>query len=170
MGIKDDCSDSVSRLLSGAARTITSVHSSWLVTLGKTGVLNARPMGRLPRDLDEDAWTIRFLTDARSRKASDIEHYGKATVTFQDADDAFVALVGLTRLREEISEVNRRWKEGYNVYFPTEQDRANAAFLEVVPQCMELWIRGVTPEPFGLRPARLERNGQGGWQMVTCER
>jgi hypothetical protein len=30
---------------------------------------------------------------------------------------------------------------------------------------MELWIRGVTPEPFGLRATVLERDA-GGWRLV----
>ena len=30
---------------------------------------------------------------------------------------------------------------------------------------MELWIRGVTPEPFGLRATVLERD-HGGWRLV----
>jgi hypothetical protein len=29
---------------------------------------------------------------------------------------------------------------------------------------MELWIRGVTPEPFGLLPTVLERDAGGGWR------
>jgi hypothetical protein len=28
---------------------------------------------------------------------------------------------------------------------------------------MEVWIRGVTPEPFGLLPTKLER-GEGAWR------
>lgn len=166
---KDGYSDSLTAVLHAAARTITSVRSSWLVTQAETGALNARPMGRLERDLDEDAWTIRFLTDGRSRKACDIRRAGQATVIFQDAEDAFVTLAGLTNLREEASEIDRCWKNAYSVYFPTEQDRACAAFIEVVPRCMELSIRGVTPEPFGLRPVRLERSGRGAWRWVMRE-
>jgi hypothetical protein len=32
---------------------------------------------------------------------------------------------------------------------------------------MELWIRGVTPEPFGLRATALERDADGGWRVVA---
>ena len=38
-----------------------------------------------------------------------------------------------------------------------EMDRANAIFVEVRIDSLELWIRGVTPEPFGLKTTRLER-------------
>lgn len=164
--MEDNGTDNVPRLLRGAAQTITSVRYSWLVTRAESGPLNARPMGRLPRDLDEDEWTIRFLTDARSRKAAEIRRAGTATVIFQDAEDAFVTLVGSAWLREEMPEINRCWKSSYNVYFPTEQDRANAAFIEIDARCMEIWIRGVTSEPFGLRPTRLERDARGGWRQI----
>jgi hypothetical protein len=44
---------------------------------------------------------------------------------------------------------------------------ANAAFIEVEIKRMELWIGGVTPEPFGLRPTVLERVSGGEWRLVS---
>jgi len=32
---------------------------------------------------------------------------------------------------------------------------------------MELWIRGVTPEPFGLRATVLQRDTGGGWRLTA---
>ena len=34
---------------------------------------------------------------------------------------------------------------------------------------MELWIRGVTPEPFGLQTTVLERDRQGAWHCASPE-
>jgi hypothetical protein len=56
-----------------------------------------------------------------------------------------------------------------SAYFPTEKDRANAAFIEITVQQMDLWIRGITPEPFGLRPMKLERNAVGAWMRTSQE-
>jgi general stress protein 26 len=75
-------------------------------------------------------------------------------------------LIGAATLRESASEVRRRWKAAYNVYFPSEQDRANAAFVEIETERMELWIRGVTPEPFGLHTTILERDASGNWRVI----
>jgi general stress protein 26 len=156
----------VSRLLAGAAKAIASVRYCWLVTEAKAGDINARPMGRVLPDPDQNDWIIRFVTDGRSRKASDIRGAGKVGLVFQhDPDDAFVALTGRATLLERASEVRRLWKNAYNVYFPSETDRANAAFVEVSIECMELWIRGVTPEPFGLHPTKLERDSGGTWHL-----
>ena len=156
----------VSRLLAGAAKTIARVRYCWLVTEAETGGANARPMGRLMPDVDESEWTICFVTGGRSRKASDIRHVGKVGLIFQhDQDDAFVVLSGRAALIETATEVGLLWKNAYNAYFPTEADRANAIFIEVKAERMELWIRGVTPEPFGMRPTVLERDAADIWRL-----
>ena len=163
---KPDAVD-VSRLLAGAAKTIGSVRNCWLATASDAGVANFRPMGRLARDGDDDGWKIRFLTDGRSRKASDMQRESEVAIIYQnDPDDAFVTLVGKAALNDSESEIRKRWKAAYNVYFPTEADRANAVFVEIEVERMELWIRGVTPEPFGLHATVLERNAEGGWRVA----
>ena len=164
---KPDAVD-VSRLLAGAAKTIGSVRNCWLATASDAGVANFRPMGRLARDGgDDDGWKIRFLTDGRSRKASDMQRESEVAIIYQnDPDDAFVTLIGRATLRERAAEDGKRWKAAYNVYFSSEQDRANAVFVEIEVERMELWIRGVTPEPFGLHATVLERNAEGGWRVA----
>jgi general stress protein 26 len=156
----------VSRLLAGAAKTVASARYCWLATTDENGRVNARPMGSLLRDPDESDWTIRFVTDGRSRKASDIRRVGKVTVLFQHGEDSFVTLIGRAMLHEDASEVRQRWRSAYSVYFPSEQDRANAAFVEIGAERMECWIHGVTPEPFGLAPTILERNASGEWRLI----
>lgn len=159
----------VSRLLAGAARAIANVRYCWLTTAAEAGGANSRPMGRVPPDPGESEWKIRFLTDGRSRKVSEIRRAGKATVIFQhDPDEAFVTLAGAATLHDDGSEVSRRWKRAYDTYFPSERDRANAAFVEVDVERMELWIRGVTPEPFGLHATVLERDVGGAWRLVSA--
>ena len=158
----------VSRLLAGAASAIAKARNCWLATAAWEGGPDLRPMGRLPPEPGDNDWTIRFITDGRSRKASDIRRGGKVALIFQfDADDAFVALSGSAKLLEGASEVRRRWKDAYNQFFPTESDRASAAFLEVEAERIELWIRGVTPEPFGMQTTTLERDAAGAWRLIA---
>ncbi len=142
---------------------MASVPYCWLVT--NVDGVQARPMGRLPPEVGEDAMTVRFLIDDRSRKASEIRRAGTVTAIFENqADDAYVAVTGTAILQEDRSEVRRRWKRGYDLYFPSEKDRAHAAFVEVAVERLELWIRGVTPEPFGMNTTMLERDGEG-WRL-----
>ena len=159
------------RLLAGAARTIANARFCWLATISEAKAPSLRPMGRLPPEPGDDDWTMRFITDGRSHKASDIRRAGKVALNFQlEAEDAFVALTGAATLSESESEVRRRWKDAYDPFFPSATDRANAAFLEVEAKRMELWIRGVTPEPFGLQTTTLERDVSGAWRVINGDR
>ena len=91
----------VSRLLAGVARTIESARYCWLATAAENGLANMRPMGRLLHDAGEDEWTIRFITDARTRKVAEMRRAGTVTIIFQhDPDDAFVTLIGKATLCE----------------------------------------------------------------------
>jgi general stress protein 26 len=156
----------VNRLLAGASRTIEKVRYCWLLTAAGAATTRCRPMGRLPRDADDDEWTLRFLTNGRSPKVADMRRDGHVSVLFQhDPDDAYAALTGKASLAEGEAEIRRRWVPAYNAYFPTEADRSNAIFLTIDVVRMELWIRGVTPEPFGLRTTVIERNATHGWRL-----
>lgn len=159
-------SDALNRLLAGAADAIAAVRSCWLVTAEGGGFRHARPMGRLQRDLQADDWRVRFVADGRSRKTREIQDGPGVTVTFQHGDAAFVALAGVATLRHDVSEAELLLHKSFELYFPTEQHRANATIIEIDVQEMELWIRGVTAEPFGLKPTRLERDETRVWSLV----
>jgi general stress protein 26 len=161
-GERDDVE--VGRLLTGAAKAIARVRYCWLVTEAETGGVNARPMGRVLPGPDENDWNVRFVTDRRSHKASDIRRAGNVVLIFQyDPDEAFVTLIGRAgTLIERASEVGRVWKDNYDSYIPSEADRANAAFVEVSVERMELWIRGVTQ---GSHATKLRRDAGGTWRL-----
>jgi general stress protein 26 len=154
-------------LLAGAAKTMASVRYCWLVTTAADGSVHGRPMGRIPPEPGEDALTVRFLANGRSHKVAQMRRGGSVTAIFEhQPSDAYVAVTGTPVLREDPSVVHRRWKRGYDTYFPSEADRASALFVDVAIERLELWIRGVTPEPFGMTATVLERGGDGGWRLV----
>jgi general stress protein 26 len=162
---KSDSID-VTPLLDGAAKTMRNARYCWLATASEAGVPHARPMGRVLNDPGEDRWKVRFLTDRRSKKAADMRRSSEVSILVQhDPDLAFVTLVGKAELHEDVSETRSRWKAAYDVYFPSAADRANAIFVEVLIERMELWIRGVTREPFGLRATVLARDAEG-WRLI----
>ena len=159
--------DPVARLVAGAVKAIAGMSYCWLATPDRLGLISARPMGRLPPAPGDEDWLLRFVTDDRSRKISEIRRGGEVTLIFQrDADDAYVALFGEPTIRPDASADRRLWREAYEAYFAGESERAHAAFLEVRVDRMELWIRGVTPEPFGLRPTMLDRDATGVWRAI----
>jgi general stress protein 26 len=159
--------DTVARLLEAAARAVAGIGYCWLATPNRFGLISTRPMGRLKAASDDDEWLIRFVTDDRSRKISEIRRGGEVTLIFQrEADDTYISMFGEPTIRPQASADRRLWREAYEAYFPAEGESAHAAFLEVRVERMELWIRGVTPEPFGLRPTRLDRDAAGHWRAI----
>ena len=157
--------DGIGRLLEGAAKVTARVRYCWLLTEAEKGSA-ARPMGRILSSSDADHWIIRFVTDRRSRKASEIQRSGNVQLIFQDeAEEAFVVLIGNAAVLTSPTQIRQFWKEAYRAYFPDEEDKANAIFVEVEVQRMRLWIRGVTPEPFGLQPVVIERDAPGNWRL-----
>lgn len=185
--------DDFSRLVAGAAKVVARVRYCWLVTetgleasakanpsdaVTASGVAPragvtwptavARPMGRILSDTPEHDWTLRFVTDLRSRKVNEIQHAGTVQLILQDdANEAFVVLGGSAIVLSDESATRQWWRQAYARYFPTEEDRTYAAFVEVKVERMRLWIRGVTPEPFGIHPVELERDGVGNWRAWT---
>lgn len=153
-------------LLAGADQVVTTARSCWLLLPSDGPVPSARPMGR-PMRCSGEEWIFRFVTDGRSGKCSAVLRARALAVILQrETDDAFVVLSGNAALLSEPSEVRKHWRDGFKAYFPTEEDRANAKFIELTVTRMELWIRGVTPEPFGMRPSILERIGAGAaWRL-----
>ena len=152
-------------LLTQAARIVKSQPYCWLATAPESGGVRLRPMGKIA--FNTDAWTIHFITDGRSRKASDLRRAnGVSVVCGREADDAYIVLVGTASLRENPSEVRKRWKDAYDTYFPTETDKENAVFIEIDIDGIELWMRGFTPEPFGMHTTRLQRDA-GGWRVTS---
>src|SRR5271168_5207787 len=165
MSLADNAAD-VNRLLRAAAETIGKLRYCWLLTTAGKGGIRPRPMGRMPRDSDEDEWTLRFITDGRSPKVADMRRVGNVSVIFQhDPGDAFVALAGKASLAESKPEIRRRWTAAYDAFFPAGPERSSAIFVTVDVARVELWIRGVTPEPFGLRTTVIERDATRGWRL-----
>jgi general stress protein 26 len=160
----------VAHFVEGAAKVAARVRSCWLITESKEGGCTARPMGRIQPAKDDDRWMIRFVTNRQSQKAREIHRSRRVELIFQDdAEDAFVVLAGNASVLTDPSAIQRLWKDAYDAYFPSADERANGTFIEIEVQRMRLWIRGITPEPFGVHPVVLERDAKGHWKHCVAE-
>lgn len=157
------------RLLAGVSTATKHAPYYWLATASEDGPANVRPMGRLLERVGDgaDEWLIAFFTDGRSHKAADMRRDSRVTVILQhDASAAFVAFSGRAKLVESKHEVDKRWRDEYNAFLPSPGDRAHVVFVDVDVERMELWIRGVTPEPFGFHTTTLVRDTKHGWRVA----
>ena len=154
--------NAVQGMLEGATTVIRHARFCWLVTENYESNPAVRPMGPI-LEADE-LLQVRFITDRRSRKAEQIWNNGHVQLLFsRESADAFVILVGDAFVVTEREEIAARWKRSYVQYFPTPEDRLNAAFIEVRPRVLKLWIRGVTPESNGFRPTVLTCSNGSEW-------
>jgi general stress protein 26 len=84
---------------------------------------------------------------------------------FEGGYDAFVSLAGAAEVISNPAVVGRRWISDYDRIFPNLADKANAVFLDIRAEELRLWIRGLTPEPFGVRSSTLRRPLDGDWRL-----
>jgi general stress protein 26 len=158
----------VERLLTATRNTMAKARYCWAVTAAADGTANARPMGKLPSAPDRDEWKIWFLTRRSSRKAKEILQTGRITIVYQhDTDDACVTLIGRASLMEDRTAMRAQWQKPWNLFFPGGAEDANAVFVDADIDRIELWVRGVTPEPFGTRGEILERDAGGRWSVIA---
>ena len=83
-----------------------------------------------------------------------------------DADDSYVTLIGRGVIIADRALLRARWQPAWNQFFPAGADDETAIFVQLEADRIELWVRGVTPEPFGTRGAILERGPGQPWCMV----
>jgi general stress protein 26 len=151
-------------LLEGAENVIAHAPHAWLMTLSESGV-DARPMGRVipaPSQTDLRVW---FLADARSNKVREIRSARQVRLIFERGDDAFISLAGAAEVVTDTVVIVRRWLPSHDRIFPTADDKANAVFIDIRAEELRLWIRGLTPEPFGIRSLTLRRPLDGDWHL-----
>lgn len=141
----------------GAARaTMARKKYCLLATAGDDGI-DARVLQPFPPGPDLDVW---LGTSPRSRKAAQLRADPRATLAYQDdGRAACVVLVGTIDLVETLEERRRHFKQSWWAFYPDGPGGDDFTLLHFVPQRIEVWDahRGITPEPFGMRAAKLVR-------------
>jgi len=155
----------IERVIESADRVISRAPHCWLMTLSQSGGVNARPMGRVTPAPSQTDWNLCFLADARSTKTANIHSARQVRLTFEEGDGAFVSLAGAAEVISDSAVISRRWIKEYDRIFPSAADKAHAVFIDIKAEELRLWIRGLTPEPFGAHSLTLRRPLEGNWLL-----
>jgi general stress protein 26 len=97
----------------------------------------------------------------------EIGRTGRLSVVYQhDADDSCLTLVGRGVIITDRALLRARWQPAWNRFFSAGADDETSIFVQLEAERIELWVRGVTPEPFGTRGAIVQRAPGKPWRLV----
>ena len=155
-------------LLQIAREIVARVPWCMAITVDAHGDANARVV--IPKPLST-AWTVRFATDRRSRKSTEIERSGRLTLAYQDDDGkAYVSLIGRAMIVEDVAAKIAGWTADSYRWHPGGPTDPNVVFVDFVAERIELWSSpdGIVPDPVhGLWASALVRNGADWVQTTT---
>ena len=152
-----------SQLLQHAHEIVSNCSFCFVSSIDASGQINSRVVEIL--EVEQDL-SIRFMTDSRTRKASEIRQGKTISLSFLSmADGGYVTIGTAPIVSGETALKQRIWKESLRRWFPNGPDDPHAVTVTCGPIWIELWslMRGVAPAPLGLNSVRLTRK-DGGWQ------
>jgi len=144
-------------LISIAREIMVAAHYVALISLDADGHPQARVMDPFPPEDDMSVW---LATNPRSRKVEQLRADNRVTLYYFDtAGLSTVTLMGSARLVVGPAEKSKRWKEGWEVFYP---DRDSSYLLiEVRPARMEIVSvkHGLMGDPATWTPDGVEIQG-----------
>lgn len=150
------------QLLTAARELMDSAEYCFLITVDPAGQPQARLMHPFPPEPD---LRIFLGTNPKSRKVAQIRSNPRATLACYDPKGpGYVTLLGSARLVETPSERRKRWRKGWEEFFPGGPEGSNYVLIELTPGRVELISpkHGIGTAPGSLRAPAIERKG-GAW-------
>jgi general stress protein 26 len=137
-----------------AHEIIDAAHFVALISLDADGHPQARVMDPFPPESDMTVW---LATNPRSRKVEQIRKDNRVTLYYFDKSGlGTVTLMGTARLVDDPAEKAKRWKAGWEAFYP---DRDSSYLLiEFRPVRMEIVSikHGLSGDPQTWTPDRVE--------------
>jgi general stress protein 26 len=104
------------KLLQIARGIVDNVAMPLAITVGPEGEANARVVQT--SKLSDD-WSVRFMTDRRSRKAQETEQTGRMTLAYQcAAGNSYLTLVGRARIVDDVEVKKAVWNPASYKWHP----------------------------------------------------
>ena len=158
-------------LLQIARDTVAKSPMCLAITVDQNGEANARVVQTSPL---RDDWTLRFMTDRRSRKVEEIERTGRLTLAYQDnPDNSYVTLVGRAAIVDDVAVKQAIWRPASQKWHPGGPTDPNVVLIDFTADRVELWSspHGVVPDPTrGLWAAAVSRTADGWRYHPTARR
>ena len=154
----------VDAVLEAARAAVAANTWCFAITLAADGTPHARLIQ--PGPLQED-WSLRFLSDARSRKVRELRRDPRLTLAWQhDAERAYVTLLGRAVVNAEAAAKRAIWRPEMDRFHPGGPQDPNNVIVEFATERLEIYsgARGIAPPPRGFSAATLTRK-DGSWSL-----
>jgi general stress protein 26 len=141
-----------------AREIMNSAQVCSLITLDGSGHPRARAMDAFPPDENLVVW---LATTRKSRKVEQMRADPRVTLYYFDTNTmSYVTLLGTAELVDDPVEKARRWKDGWEAFYPGE--RENYLLIRVVPRQLELisFAHGIGGDPETWTPLSVEFPGE----------
>src|SRR5436190_10081927 len=121
---------------------IKNAHSALLVTVGRDGGLDSRPMGCLQTKFDDTLW---FLTFRHSPKLHEIDNNDRVLVSYaKPSRYEYVSVSGRAKVVEDKRRIKELWFEGLRVWFPNGPDDPEIALISVEVDEVKYWTNAAS--------------------------
>ncbi len=153
----------------GGYELLVSNPYGFLISHAANG--NTRLVYHLGMSSGSELW---IGTSPRSRKVADLRTAPGVTYAVEDQKRfAYVALYGDAEVVADPEALEARWVPDLMAFFPDGPLGGDFVLLRLAPWRIELmsFAESVHPDPYGLLPAALTREGRSGkWHMVQADR
>lgn len=126
------------------AELIDDIDMAMLTTVADDGSLRSRPMRtQSPKEFDGTLW---FLTEASSKKVTEIDHNHKVNLSYADPkNNKFVSVSGDAQEVNDREKVKELWQPIYKAWFPKGPEDPNVVALRVKVEKAEYWDSATSP-------------------------
>ena len=153
-------------LLRLVRETVSAVPTCLAITIDGNGDANARAINASNLT---DEWTVRFMTDRRTRKVGEIARTGRMTlVYFHQAGGAYVTLVGSATIIDDVAVKQAIWQPGSFKWHPGGPTDTNVVLVEFVAERIETWNTPgpIVPDPTKGLWAAVPTRDADGWRYA----
>jgi len=157
--------NSAKQALESAYRQVERSKYAFLLTHGEQSP-DARLIEPIFSRSDFAFW---IGTSPKSRKIAQVKSNSWATLAFcHQGDNANLIVKGSVELVDDVELRAQHWKPHWRLFFPAGPKGGDYILMKLNVTEIEVldFSQSVVPEPFGLKPVRLERLNEN-WQLVS---
>lgn len=152
-------------ILEAVRNTVHSAEFCFMITHDRKGHANCRWMQ--PFEPGEDL-LVHFGASTGSRKVLEIQSYENVVLAYDDKDEmAYVTMKGTASVSNDPELKKRYWRPSFFEFWPEGPGSDNYVVIKFVPDQIEVmnFKKQIVPEPYGLKPAIIARQGDS-WRIM----